>query len=97
MPTKNLHPTAVIENGATIGANATIICGIIIGEYAMIGAGAVVTKDILPYALIIGNPGTQKGWVSEAGNTLQFDKNNEAVCAYDLQKYSLVNNRVAKL
>lgn len=92
-----LKPT-LVKKGATIGANATIICGIIIGEYAMIGAGAIVTKDVLPHALITGNPGIQKGWVSEAGNTLQFDKNNEAVCSYNQQKYSLVDdNHVAKI
>ena len=76
---KEFKPT-LVKKGATIGANATILCGTIIGEYAMIGAGAVVTKDVLPYALMIGNPATQKGWVSEAGNALQFDKKNEAVC-----------------
>ena len=91
---KEFKPT-LVKKGATIGANATILCGIIIGEYAMIGAGAVVTKDIYPFALVTGNPAIQKGWVSEAGNTLHFDKNNEAVCNYDQKKYLLADGKVA--
>lgn len=68
---KNEFKETRVKQGATIGANATILCGITIGEYAMIGAGAVVTKDVLPYALIIGNPGKQAGWVDREGNTLK--------------------------
>jgi UDP-2-acetamido-3-amino-2,3-dideoxy-glucuronate N-acetyltransferase len=94
---KNEFKPTLVKKGATIGANATILCGIIIGEYAMIGAGAVVTKDVLPHALMIGNPATQKGWVSEAGNTLRFNKNNEAVCEHDQQKYLLADGLIKKI
>jgi UDP-2-acetamido-3-amino-2,3-dideoxy-glucuronate N-acetyltransferase len=94
---KNEFKATLVKKGATIGANATILCGIVIGEYAMVGAGAVVTKDVLPYALMIGNPATQKGWVSEAGNTLLFDKNKEAVCNTSQQKYLLVDDHIAKI
>jgi UDP-2-acetamido-3-amino-2,3-dideoxy-glucuronate N-acetyltransferase len=67
---KNAFQTTRVKRGATIGANATILCGLTIGEYAMIGAGSVLTKNVPPYALIVGNPGEQKGWVDEAGNTI---------------------------
>jgi len=67
---EDFRPT-LVKKGATIGANATIICGVTIGEYAMIGAGAVVTKDVPEYALIIGNPGRQAGWVDKEGNTVK--------------------------
>ncbi len=69
-----------VRKGASIGANATIICGNDIGEYALIGAGAVVTKSIKAYALIVGNPAQQIGWVSEYGHRLNFDENNKALC-----------------
>jgi UDP-2-acetamido-3-amino-2,3-dideoxy-glucuronate N-acetyltransferase len=81
-------PTKVCK-GASIGANATIICGNVIGEYAMIGAGAVVTKDVPAYALVIGNPARQVGWVSEYGHRLLFDENNIAVCPESNVKYTL--------
>jgi UDP-2-acetamido-3-amino-2,3-dideoxy-glucuronate N-acetyltransferase len=87
----------LVKEGATVGANATIICGITIGEFALIGAGAVVTKDILPYALVIGNPARQSGWVSEYGHTLKFDDNGLAQCQESKEKYQLVNNLVKKL
>ena len=77
---KSEYIQTIVKKGASIGANATIVCGITIGKYALIGAGAVVTKDVKPYALIIGNPGRQKGWVSEYGHTLIFNTKNEAVC-----------------
>src|SRR5437868_7297088 len=73
----------LVKKGATIGANATIVCGISIGEYALIGAGAVVTKDVIPYALMVGNPARQKGWVSEQGYTLKFDNEGKATCPGD--------------
>jgi UDP-2-acetamido-3-amino-2,3-dideoxy-glucuronate N-acetyltransferase len=82
------RPT-LVKKGATIGANACIICGITIGQYAMIGAGAVVTKDVLPYALMMGNPARQHGWVSQAGARLHFNENSEAVCAVSNQRYVL--------
>jgi UDP-2-acetamido-3-amino-2,3-dideoxy-glucuronate N-acetyltransferase len=69
-----------VKKGASIGANATIVCGNDIGEYAFIGAGAVVTKEVKPYALVVGNPSRQIGWVSEYGHRLNFDVNGEAIC-----------------
>lgn len=94
---KDQYVKTLIKKGATIGANATIVCGHTIGEYALIGAGAVVTKDIPPYALVVGNPARQTGWVSEYGHTLKFDKNNTAVCPESREKYKLENNRVKKI
>ncbi len=87
----------VVEKGATIGANATIVCGNRIGKFALIGAGSVVTKDVSPYALLVGNPARQVGWVSEYGHSLEFDGNDEAVCDESGEKYRLVNNKVSKL
>lgn len=87
----------LVEKGATIGANATILCGIRIGKYAFIGAGAVVTKDILPYALIIGTPGKQTGWMSEAGVRLAFDTSGLAHCPADGSRYQLSQGRVNKI
>jgi len=78
-----------VKKGASIGANATIICGNDIGEYALIGAGAVVTKTVKPYALIVGNPAKQIGWVSEYGHRLNFDDNVKAVCPESNQEYVL--------
>ncbi|ALI98843.1 acyltransferase [Rufibacter tibetensis] len=87
----------VVQKGASIGANATVVCGHTIGAYALIGAGAVVTKDVPPYALVYGNPSKQHGWVSEAGHKLAFDNHNEALCPETGEKYTLENNRVTKL
>lgn len=86
-----------VGKGASIGANATIICGNPIGEYALIGAGSVITKPIPAYALIVGNPGKQIGWVSEYGHRLQFDNNQIAICLESKQSYKLDNNTVRKL
>lgn len=86
---KNEFKQTHIGKGATIGANATIICGNNIGEYALIGAGAVVTKDIPPYSLWIGNPAKQVGWVSRNGHKLIFDENGIAVCPETGEKYQL--------
>ncbi len=86
----------IVRKGATIGANATIICGIEIGNYAMIGAGAVVTKDVQAFALMKGNPAKRTGWVSEGGNKLEFDINGYANCA-DGEKYKLDGEVVLKL
>jgi len=86
---KNEFKKTMIRKGATIGANATIICGIEIGEYAMIGAGAVVTKTVLPYALMLGTPAKQSGWVSKAGNTLNFDTTGQAKCSSTGETYKL--------
>ena len=86
----------LVKKGASIGANSTIICGNTIGEYALIGAGAVVTKDVPPYALVIGNPARQSGWVSEFGHKLEFDSNNTAVCPESGEKYRLKDNSLTK-
>ena len=83
-----------IKQGTTIGANATIICGISLGEYSFIAAGSVVTKDVLPYALVMGNPSRQVGWVSKYGNKLKFDSKNIAICNVTKQKYFLEKNSV---
>jgi UDP-2-acetamido-3-amino-2,3-dideoxy-glucuronate N-acetyltransferase len=88
-------PTRVCR-GATIGANATILCGHIIGEYAMIGAGAVVTKDVPAYALLVGNPARRAGWVSEQGHRLNFDEDGIAICPESGAEYLLKNGRVVK-
>ena len=87
----------VVKKGATIGANATIVCGISIGEYALIGAGAVVTKDVAAYALMMGNPARQKGWISEQGHNLQFDEAGKATCPGDGALYQLLNDMVSKI
>jgi UDP-2-acetamido-3-amino-2,3-dideoxy-glucuronate N-acetyltransferase len=84
----------VVRKGATIGANATIICGIEIGAYAMIGAGAVVTKDVLPYALVTGNPARQTGWIGQAGLKLDFNKEGIAFCPQTRRRYKLKNGIV---
>jgi UDP-2-acetamido-3-amino-2,3-dideoxy-glucuronate N-acetyltransferase len=94
---KDEYKQTLIRIGASVGANATIICGIEIGQYAMIGAGAVVTKDVLPYALVYGNPSRQHGWVSEYGHKLNFDKQNIAVCPESGQHYQFENNQVKRI
>ncbi|MDP3354031.1 MAG: acyltransferase [Flavobacteriaceae bacterium] len=87
----------IVKKGASIGANATIVCGNNIGEYALVGAGAVVTKEIKPYALVVGNPSKQIGWVSEYGHRLEFDKNGNAVCKESQQVYLLKDDFVTKI
>ena len=87
----------LVKEGATLGANSTIICGNTIGRYAFIGAGAVVTKDVPDFALAVGNPAKIVGWVSEAGMKLQFDKEGIAFCSKSGKKYKLENNLVAEL
>lgn len=84
----------VLKKGCSIGANATIVCGVTIGEYALIGSGTVVNKDVKPYALMVGVPARQIGWVSKAGNTLRFDENNEAVDSFDNSKYKIKNDNL---
>ena len=86
----------IVKKGATIGANATIVCGNQIGEYAMIGAGAVVTRDTPPYALVVGNPARQKGWISEQGFNLQFNNEGKAVCPGNGDVYLLSQDTVQK-
>jgi len=87
----------LVRKGASIGANATIVCGNNIGEYAFIGAGSVVTKEIPAYALIVGNPGKQIGWMSEYGQRLDFSDSDTAICSESHEKYKIDNNIVTKL
>ena len=94
---KNEFKKTVVRKGASIGANATIVCGNEIGQFAMIGAGAVVTKNVKAYALIIGNPAKQIGWVSEYGNRLVFEERRKAVCPQSGQEYHLENEIVIKI
>ena len=93
---KALYEKTLVKKGASIGANATIVCGHTIGSFAFIGAGAVVTKDVPDYALLIGNPARQTGWMSEFGHKLHFDKNGIAVCKESGVKYELRNDQVRK-
>lgn len=86
-----------VGHGASIGANATIVCGHNIGEFAFIGAGAVVTKDVPAYALLVGNPARQMGWMSQYGHRLSFDEKGIAICPESKEKYQLNNGRVAKI
>jgi UDP-2-acetamido-3-amino-2,3-dideoxy-glucuronate N-acetyltransferase len=86
----------LVKKGVTIGANATIICGNEIGKYALVGAGAVVTKPVPAHALVMGNPAKQTGWVSEHGCRLRFDENSKATCTESGEQYELKNNRVYK-
>ena len=94
---KGSYVKALVGKGASIGANATIICGNSLGEFCFIGAGAVVTKDVPPYALVVGNPGKQVGWMSEYGHRLHFDEQNLAVCPESGDKYELKNGEVSKV
>lgn len=94
---KNEYKPTILRRGASVGANATIVCGNEIGEYALIGAGAVITKPVLPYALVVGNPARQIGWVSEYGHRLNFDEKGLASCPETGQKYKLENERVIKI
>lgn len=97
VPRKEQYLKTHVGKGATIGANATVVCGHTIGEYALIGAGAVVTKDVPPYALVVGNPSLQIGWVSEYGHRLVFDEKQTAVCPESGQRYVLQDNQVKRV
>jgi UDP-2-acetamido-3-amino-2,3-dideoxy-glucuronate N-acetyltransferase len=94
---KNQYAKTHVGTGASIGANATIVCGHDIGEFAFIGAGAVVTKNIPNYALVVGNPAKQLGWVSEYGHRLNFDQAGFAVCSESKQEYKLTDNKVTRI
>jgi len=94
---KNEYAKTTVKTGASIGANATIVCGHDIGKFAFIGAGAVVTKNVPDYALVIGNPARQTGWMSEYGHKLSFDRNGDATCPESGEKYNLKNGLVSKL
>lgn len=86
---KNEYASTLVRKGASIGANATVVCGNKIGEYALVGAGAVITKNVKPYALVVGNPARQKGWVSRNGHKLTFNDEGVAVCPETGEKYKL--------
>ena len=94
---RDQYSKTLVKKGASIGANATIICGITIGEYALIGAGAVVVKDVLPYALVVGNPSKQIGWISEYGHRLHFNEHGYAICTESKEEYELKDNKVQKV
>lgn len=91
------YEATIVEYGASIGANATIVCGNNIGHHAFVGAGTVVTKPVPPYALVVGNPARQIGWMSEYGLRLEFDKNGMAVCNESGEKYQLTDGQVIKV
>lgn len=94
---KNQYAKTLVKRGASIGANATIVCGHNIGRFAFVGAGAVVTKTVLDYALVVGNPARQKGWISEYGHRLNFDVNGMAICIESGDRYQLINGVVIKI
>ena len=94
---KDQYGSTIVEKGATIGANATVVCGIKIGKYSFIGAGAVVTKDVKPYSLVVGNPARHKGWMSEYGHKLVFEQDGIATCSESGQRYRLENNEVSRI
>lgn len=96
VPRKSQYKSTLVKKGASIGANATILCGIEIGAYALIGAGSVVTKNVPPYALLLGNPGKQIGWVSEYGHKLEFVEKT-AFCKESQQEYFIDNNIVQRI
>ncbi|MDD2983077.1 MAG: acyltransferase [Crocinitomicaceae bacterium] len=94
---KSEYSKTIVKKGASIGANATIVCGNDIGKYALIGAGAVVVKSIPDYALVVGNPSIQIGWVSEYGHRLEFNDENRAICHESKEEYLLKNNTVTRI
>ena len=94
---KNDYKQTLVQRGATIGANATIVCGNTIGSYAFIGAGAVVTKDVPAYALVVGNPARQMGWMSEYGQKLNFNDDGFAICSESREYYQLKQGKVSKI
>ena len=94
---KDEYRKTIVRKGVSIGANATVVCGNEIGQYAMIGAGAVITKEVPAYALVYGNPARQNGWVSEYGHKLVFDSMGIATCPESGEKYRLLDNDVSKI
>jgi len=94
---KDKYVTTIVEKGASIGANSTIVCGNKIGKYSFIGAGAVVTKEVKPYALVVGNPAKQTGWMSEFGHKLAFNSSGIATCPESGEKYRLDSGNVSKI
>jgi len=94
---KDQYGSTIVEKGATIGANSTIVCGIKIGKYSFVGAGAVVTKDVKPFSLVVGNPARHTGWMSEYGHKLVFDAGGFATCTESGYRYRLENNEVSRI
>jgi UDP-2-acetamido-3-amino-2,3-dideoxy-glucuronate N-acetyltransferase len=94
---RDQYVTTMVRRGASVGANATIVCGNEIGQYSLIGAGAVITKPVKPYALVVGNPARQTGWVSEYGHKLTFDESGTAVCPESGQQYRLSGGEVTRI
>jgi UDP-2-acetamido-3-amino-2,3-dideoxy-glucuronate N-acetyltransferase len=94
---KDQYKQTLVETGASIGANATIICGVRIGSFSFIGAGAVVTKNVAPYELVVGNPARHSGWMSEWGHKLKFNSEGIAVCPESETRYKLENDHVTKI
>ncbi len=94
---RNEYKKTLVKKGASIGANSTIVCGVTLGEYCFIGAGAVVTKDVKPYALVVGNPARQTGWMSEFGHKLNFNSDGIAICPEGKEKYRIENNIISKI
>lgn len=94
---RDQYKQTIVKQGASIGANATIICGHTLGKYAFVGAGAVVTKDVKPYALVVGNPAKQIGWMSEFGHRLHFDHTGIAICPESKEKYLLKDQQVTRI
>ena len=94
---KNEYRPTILRRGASVGANATIVCGNEIGEYALIGAGSVITKPVPAYALVVGNPARQIGWVSEYGHRLNFNSDGIAICPETNQEYKFENNSVKRI
>ena len=97
MSRRDQYSKTLVKKGASIGANATIVCGNNIGSYAFVGAGAVVVKEIQNYALVVGNPSRQIGWVSEYGHKLHFDSNGIAICPETNQEYRLKDSSVSRI
>ena len=93
---RDAYVRTLVEKGATIGANATIVCGNLIGKYSFVGAGAVVTREVLPYALVVGNPSRQVGWMSEYGHRLEFNEKGLAACPESGEEYKLDGERITK-
>ena len=94
---KNEYKPTLVQKGATIGANATIVCGLTIGRFAFVGAGAVVIKNIPDYALVVGNPARQIGWMSEYGHKIKFNEEGQAICPESKEQYLLENGKVSKI
>ncbi len=94
---KDEFKKTLLKKGCSIGANATIVCGVTIGEYALIGSGAVVTKDVKPFALMVGVPARQIGWVDKAGNRMEFNKAGIAIDSYDGSRYVIIDEKVEEL